>query len=169
MAYDIKQIRIGKHEFGIVGLTDAMDAVARENNKAADSVIAEALLQKLSKDNYIPSNVKEDYKKAFLREYQKHLGLAITVQEPTEDKLIIKVVGAGCNRCDKLEMDVMGALSKLKLPAQVEHIRDLKEIAKMGIMGTPALIINGKVKCVGTVPPESQLIEWIKSSMQPGD
>jgi hypothetical protein len=167
MNYNIKQIRIGKHEFGIVGLTDAMDAVAREYNKAADEVIAEALLQKLSKDNYIPSNVKEDYKKAFLREYQKHLGLTVTVQESAKDDLVITVVGAGCNRCDKLEMDVMGVLSKLKIAARVDHIRDLKEIARMGIIGTPALLINGKVKCVGTVPPESQLIEWIKSSMIP--
>jgi hypothetical protein len=167
MAYNIKQIRIGKHDFGIVGLTDAIDAVAQEYNNAADEVIAEALFQKLSKDNYIPTNVNEEYKKAFLREYQKHLGLAVTVQEPAHDDLVITVVGAGCNRCDKLEMDVLGVLSKLKIAARVDHIRDLKEIAKMGIMGTPALIINGKVKCVGTVPPESQLIVWIKASARP--
>jgi hypothetical protein len=164
MTHDIKQIRIGKHEFGIVGLTEAIEAVAREHKSASDHVIAETLLQKLSKDNYIPSNVKDKYKEAFLREYQKHLGLTVTVQEPADDNLVITIVGAGCNRCDKLEMDVMGVLSKLKIAARVDHVRDLKEIAKMGIMGTPALLINWKVKCVGTVPPESQLIEWIKSS-----
>jgi small redox-active disulfide protein 2 len=147
-----------------VGLTEAIDAVAREHEDASDDIIAEVLLQKLSKDNYIPSNVKDQYKEVFLREYQKRLGLAVTVQEPIKDDLVLTVVGAGCNRCDKLEMDVMGALSKLKVPARVEHIRDLKEIARMGIMGTPALLINGKVKCAGTVPSESQLIEWIKSS-----
>jgi hypothetical protein len=165
MEHDIKQIRIGKHDFGIVGLTDAIDSVAKEHKDATDAVIADALLKRLSNDNYIPSIVKEQYKEAFLREYQKHLGLEITVQASTRDDLVIMVIGAGCNRCDKLEMDVMDVLSKLKIPARVEHIRDLKEIARMGIMGTPALIINGKVKCVGTVPPESQLVEWIKSSV----
>lgn len=167
MTYDIKQIRIGKHDFGIVGLTDAIETVAAECKNAEDDVIAEALFQKLSKDNYIPSNVKDKYKEAFLREYQKQLGLPITVPDTAKDDLVITVVGAGCNRCDKMEMDVMTVLSKLKLAAQVEHIRDLKEIAKMGIMGTPALLINGKVKCVGTVPAESQLMEWIKLSIKP--
>jgi hypothetical protein len=166
MAYDIKQIRIGNHEFGIVGLTDAIVSVAKDHKGAPDDIIAEALYCKLSKDNYIPPHVKDNYKQAFLREYQKHLGLAITIQESAEHELVITVVGAGCNRCDKLEMDVMGALSKLKVPARVEHIRDLKEIARMGIMGTPALLINGKVKCVGTVPPESKLMEWIKASVK---
>jgi hypothetical protein len=166
LTHDIKQIRIGKHEFGIVGLTGAIESIAKEHKDAPEEFIAEALLKKLSKDNYIPSNVKENYKEAFLREYQKHLGLTVTVKEPIKDDLVITVVGAGCNRCDKLEMDVMGVLSKLKIAARLDHIRDLKEIAKMGIMGTPALLINGKIKCVGSVPPESQLIEWIKQAVK---
>lgn len=164
MTYDIKQIRIGKHDFGIVGLIDAIETVALEYKGADNDIIAEALLIKLSKDNYIPSNVKDKYKEAFLREYQKQFGLPITVPDTAKDDLVITVVGAGCSRCDKMEMDVMTVLSKLKLAARVEHIRDLKQIAKMGIMGTPALLINGKVKCVGTVPAESQLIEWINAS-----
>ncbi|HDR16697.1 MAG TPA: thioredoxin family protein [Desulfobacteraceae bacterium] len=36
-------------------------------------------------------------------------------------------------------------------------MRDIKEIGSYGVMGTPALIINGKVKSVGSVPPRSRL------------
>ncbi len=162
MAYDIKQIRIGKHDFGIVGLTGAIASVARAHKGAEDSVIAEALFQMLSRDNYIPAEAKENYKVAFLRAYQKDQGLPLTVEDAAKEGLVVTVVGPGCSMCDKLELDVMNILSKLKLAGRVDHIRDLKEIAQMGIMGTPALLINGEKKCAGSVPSQSQLFEWLK-------
>ncbi len=69
MPYNVKQIRIGKFDFGIVGLTDAIESVAGKHKDLTDDLIAEALVQKLSKDNYIPSNVRDNYKQAFLTEY----------------------------------------------------------------------------------------------------
>jgi protein-disulfide isomerase len=53
-------------------------------------------------------------------------------------------------------------MAELNLAGDIEHIRDVKEIGKYGVMGTPALIINGKVKSVGKVPPKSKLMEWLK-------
>lgn len=161
MAHNVKQIRIGKYDFGIVGLTDAIEAVAAENKDSEDEVIAEALVQKLSKDNYIPSNAKDNYKHAFLTEYKKYFNLPIMVSEEDTDGLVVTVVGPGCPRCEDLEMTVMTALSELKMSARVEHIRDPKEIGRMGIFGTPALLINKNVKCVGSAPSKSQIIEWL--------
>jgi len=46
--------------------------------------------------------------------------------------------------------------------ANIDHVRDPKEIGTYGVMGTPALIINDVVKCVGKVPPRSKIKEWIK-------
>jgi len=161
MAHNVKQIRIGKYDFGIIGLTDAIEAVAAENKDAEDEVIAEALVQKLSKDNYIPSNAKENYKQAFLKEYKKHFNLPIAASDEDTEELTITVVGPGCSRCENLEMTVMTALSELNMSSRVEHIRDPKEIGRMGIFGTPALLINKDVKCVGSAPSKSQLIEWL--------
>jgi hypothetical protein len=161
MAYDVKQIRIGKYDFGIIGLTEAIQFVAIEYKDASDEAIAEALYQKLSKDNYIPSNVKDNYKQAFLKEYKKHLNLPIEVSNEDADELTITVVGPGCHRCEDLEMTVMTALSELTMSARVEHVRDPKEIGRMGIFGTPALLINKDVKCVGSTPSKSQIIEWL--------
>ena len=45
---------------------------------------------------------------------------------------------------------------------QIEHVTAIKEIGKYGMMGIPALIINGKVKSVGKVPSKSKLIDWLK-------
>jgi hypothetical protein len=45
--------------------------------------------------------------------------------------------------------------------ADIEHIRDFKEIGRYGVMGIPALIINGKVISVGKIPTKRQLAEWL--------
>ena len=58
----------------------------------------------------------------------------------------------------------MSALAELNLAADFEHVQDLKEIARYGVMGTPALVINGQVKSVGRVPPKKQIIEWLKEA-----
>lgn len=161
MKNDVSQIRIGKFDFGIIGLNDAIEAVGLEYREAEDDVIAEALVKWLSKDNYIPDNVRDNYRQAFLREYKKHFNLPAMVAEEAGDELVITIVGPGCPQCEKLEMTVMMALSELSLPARVDHVRDLKEIAKMGIFGTPALKINKDVKCVGSSPSKSKIIEWL--------
>ena len=64
-------------------------------------------------------------------------------------ELEIKILGAGCPNCQKLERDVIDALSELKLAADVEHIREPAKIGQYGVLGMPALIINRKVKSVG--------------------
>ena len=45
--------------------------------------------------------------------------------------------------------------------ADIEHIRDLKEIDRYGVTGISAPIINGKVKSVGKIPTKRQLAEWL--------
>jgi thioredoxin family protein len=145
MNHHVKQIRIGKHDFGIIGLTTAVEAVALEYKDVADEVLAETLLQKLSKDNYISANVREWSNQSFLREYKKHFNLTIPVSEEEDDEPIVTVVGRpGCPRCKNREMEVMMALSELNLSARVEHVRGPKEIGQMGIFGTPALLIIKK-------------------------
>ena len=52
-------------------------------------------------------------------------------------------------------------MSEEKINADIEHIRDIKEIGKYGVMGTPALVINEKIKSVGTIPPRYKIIEWL--------
>jgi len=161
MKNDIRQIRIGKHDFGIMGLNDAIEMVAADHTDESDEMIADALYEVLKKDNYISDNVKDAYKQAFLREYQGYLGLPATVEKGDTDELTVTVAGvAGCGRCENLEMDIMMVLSELDLPARVDHVRDPKEIAKMGISGLPAVLINGEIKCVGVVPFKSMLVEW---------
>jgi predicted DsbA family dithiol-disulfide isomerase len=55
----------------------------------------------------------------------------------------------------------MMALAEMGLPAAAEHIRDVREMAALGVFGVPALMINGEVKAVGSVPTKAMLKEWL--------
>jgi protein-disulfide isomerase len=55
----------------------------------------------------------------------------------------------------------MAATSELNIPADILHVTDVREIASYGVMGTPALVINGKVVTVGKIPSRASLKEAI--------
>lgn len=76
--------------------------------------------------------------------------------------LTIQTVGPGCSRCDTAERHVFEACAELGLPADITHVRDWKEYAKMGIVFTPAVIINGKVVVSGRVPSVRELKELLR-------
>jgi len=69
----------------------------------------------------------------------------------------IKILGAGCANCNKLEQMVLEVLKNLNEEANVEHVKDFKEIASYGVMITPALVVNGQVKLTGPLPSKDKL------------
>ena len=159
---DIAQIRVDKYSVGIVGLKYAMEEMAEKFSGRPDDEVGEELFERLQKRNYIPDRDRENYKKVFVREFKKFLGKAVV--EDRFEGLEIKVLGAGCPQCDRLEQELMAVMAETGVTANVDHVRDVKEIGKYGVLGTPALIINGKVKSVGSVPPRSKIIEWLKEA-----
>ncbi len=76
--------------------------------------------------------------------------------------LQVRVLGPGCVNCQKLEQETLAALSELNLAADFEHVRDILEIARYRVLGIPALVINGQVKCVGRVPGREQIKIWLQ-------
>jgi len=159
---DITRIRVAGSPVGIIGLKSVMEDMAEAYGDRPDSEAGEELLNRLSKKNYIPAKVRQDYGKAFLREFKKFLGKP--VEEETTDGIQIKVLGPGCVQCDRLEQDLMQVMAETGIVADIEHVRDIKEIGRYGVMGTPALLINGQVKSVGKVPLKSKMIEWLKEA-----
>lgn len=159
---DITQVRVGNHKVGIIGLKQVIEELGGQSPGMTDAQIADSLLEKLSSRNYISPGVRENYRQAFLREYKRAMGE--TVCEESPEGLQIKVLGAGCLRCDRLEHDVMEVLNECGKVADLEHVRDLNEISSYGVMGTPALVINSEVKCVGIVPSRSKLRKWIEEA-----
>jgi small redox-active disulfide protein 2 len=162
--YDITQIRIGKHKVGIIGLKSAIEEMAKDFVQKPDDIIAVEFLHRISAQNYIPNKVKEIYGRAFVREFRKFLGQPY--KEERLEILEVKVLGPGCAQCDRLESEVMDILNEMNLPANIEHVRDLTEIGKYGILGMPALIINDKVVCVGKIPSKSKIKKWLEDAQK---
>jgi len=55
----------------------------------------------------------------------------------------------------------MEFMAETKIVADVEHIRDIRKIAKEGVFMTPVVVVDGEVKCVGKVPKKEEVIKWI--------
>lgn len=79
-----------------------------------------------------------------------------------DGKTIIKVVGSGCPKCNKLSENVTKAADELGLDYQIIKVTDLMEIAETGIMQTPGLIINDKIVVTGKVPGVNKLKEMLE-------
>ena len=73
----------------------------------------------------------------------------------------IKILGPGCARCGEVAKRVINALAELKVAAAVEKVTDVKTMMSFGILATPGLVINGKVKCAGRIPRIEEIESWI--------
>lgn len=74
----------------------------------------------------------------------------------------VKVLGAGCTKCKVLHQHLLELKTDHDLDFDLVKVTDLREIISYGIMATPGLVINGVVKSVGTVPKDSQLLQWLE-------
>jgi len=63
----------------------------------------------------------------------------------------IKILGSGCTKCMELEKATRTAISELQLDYTIDHVTDFAEIASYGVMSTPALVLDGKVRSYGKV------------------
>lgn len=157
----VVKIRVGEFTVGIVGLKAAL-AEAIQTNFSSDQAVVEYLLKQLKAKNYIPPGSEAEYAQAFLREYKKCRGEEV---EPEKSHgLDVKVLGPGCPNCERLEQMVYKVMSDGDIVGNVEHVKDLKEIASYGLVATPALVINGEVKISGRLPRDSQLRKWLEQA-----
>jgi small redox-active disulfide protein 2 len=73
----------------------------------------------------------------------------------------IKVLGSGCPRCEATEKNVEEALSEAGLYGNITKVTDTMEIARHGVFGTPAVVVDGEVKSVGKIPTKDEIKGWI--------
>ena len=76
----------------------------------------------------------------------------------------IKVIGSGCPTCTKLHQWVVKLKEEGKIKADITYSKDINELIELGAMGSPALVIDGKVANVGMPQSEEKLLEIIKKS-----
>lgn len=73
----------------------------------------------------------------------------------------VKVLGTGCSKCRTLEAKIRDLIIKNNIQAEVIKVEDIQEMIGYGIMMTPGLVINEKVKSYGIIPKDDQILEWI--------
>ncbi len=78
----------------------------------------------------------------------------------------VKVLGPGCANCHKMEEMAKAAVKELGIEAKIEKITDIGQIAMHGILSTPGLIVNGKIKHSGKpLPGVEKVKELIKGEV----
>lgn len=74
----------------------------------------------------------------------------------------IKILGSGCKNCETLTENTKAALDELGREAEIEKVTDFAEIAKFGVMSTPALVIDDRVVSFGKVLKPKEIIKIIE-------
>jgi small redox-active disulfide protein 2 len=73
----------------------------------------------------------------------------------------IEILGTGCPKCKKLEELTREAAGQMGLDCQIDKVEDIQQIMAYGVMMTPALVVDGKVKITGKVPSVEELKKLI--------
>ncbi len=73
----------------------------------------------------------------------------------------IKVLGPGCSKCKQAEKIVRETVTEAGVDVQIEKVTDIMKIAGYGVLGTPAVIVDGDVKIVGKIPTKDQVNKWL--------
>lgn len=75
----------------------------------------------------------------------------------------IHILGTGCAKCTALTTATQAAADRLGLDYELEKVTDFLRFADFGVMITPALVVDGKLKVAGKVPSEDELEKLLQS------
>jgi len=69
----------------------------------------------------------------------------------------IKILGSGCAKCKTLEKLTREVVQQNGIDATITKVEDFLEIMKLGVMTTPALVVDGKVEVKGRIPSADEI------------
>lgn len=75
----------------------------------------------------------------------------------------IEVLGTGCAKCKTLMAEAEKAVAQAGAPVELSKVEDIEAIMGYGVMQTPALVIDGKIKSMGRIPLAAEIAGWIKA------
>ena len=75
----------------------------------------------------------------------------------------IEILGTGCAKCNQLTDNARAAVERLGLEdCAIVKVTDFNEIAKRGVLMTPALAVNGSVKVFGKVASPQEIAGYLR-------
>ena len=69
----------------------------------------------------------------------------------------LQILGSGCANCARLASNTEAAARQLGMEFTIEKVTDMQAIVRAGVMKTPALVVDGKVRIFGRVPDVAEL------------
>ncbi|MDD2206346.1 MAG: thioredoxin family protein [Aminobacterium sp.] len=78
----------------------------------------------------------------------------------------IQILGTGCPKCKKLAEMTEKAAHDLNIDYELEKVTDIKDIMSFGVIGTPGLVVDGKVLLAGRVPTENALKDLLRNEIK---
>lgn len=81
----------------------------------------------------------------------------------------IEVLGTGCARCNQLTENARAAVERSGYKdCSVVKVQDFNEIAKRGVLVTPALLVDGEVKLIGKSGNVDEIARFLEETAQGG-
>ena len=74
----------------------------------------------------------------------------------------IEILGMGCPKCKMLEANAKKAVEELKIKAEITKVTDVDKIIEYGVMSTPAIVVDGKVKSYGKIANVEEIKKFLK-------
>lgn len=74
----------------------------------------------------------------------------------------IKILGSGCANCKKLQALAEEVVTEMGVEVTVEKVEDIQKIMNYGVMRTPAIVVNEKVKAYGRIPSKNEIKKYIQ-------
>ncbi len=160
-------LRVGNTSIGLVGLEATVSRLKKmaEEERITPGEAARQLLEAAHEKNYIPTGARERYLAALETFWKRQISEQTGPEE--EDNRQIRILGPGCVSCNRLEEMVLSILSEHGVPADIEHVKDLDEIWRYGVIQTPALVIGKKVLCSGRLPTRAAVEGWLREFVLP--
>ena len=73
----------------------------------------------------------------------------------------VQILGPGCAKCKQLYAAAEQAVQDGGLSVELEKVEDVQQMAAMGVITTPALAVNGKIKSAGRVLTPNEIGELL--------
>jgi len=69
----------------------------------------------------------------------------------------VQILGPPCGDCEALAHRARAVAQELGVQCEWERVTDVQQIVELGVLTTPALLVDGQVAAVGRLPTSSEL------------
>ena len=80
-------------------------------------------------------------------------------------EISIQVIGSGCPTCKTLYEKVLAVAKNIDENLEVEYINDVTKLIELGVMTSPAFVINGEIISAGQFPEDEEIKSVIKAHL----